>query len=79
MKIEIHLFASLYKYLPPGAVDKAFIMEVGQGALIKDILQQIGVPRGEVKLIFLNGIHARETDVLKDGDRLGFFPPIGGG
>jgi len=79
MKIEIHLFASLSKYLPTDALEKTFIMEIGQKTPIKDIINRIGIPRAEVKLIFLNGIHARDTDILKDGDRLGLFPPIGGG
>jgi sulfur-carrier protein len=79
MKIEIHLFASLTKYLPAGGVDKTVVMDVSPGTSIKDILNQIGIPRAEIKLIFLNGIHARDSDILKDGDRLGIFPPIGGG
>jgi sulfur-carrier protein len=79
MKIEIHLFASLSKYLPAGAEDRTFIMEVGHGTPIKDIVNQIKIPQADIKLIFVNGIHARETDTLKDGDRLGLFPPIGGG
>jgi molybdopterin converting factor small subunit len=79
MKIEIHLFASLSKYLPPGAVDKTFIMEIGQGATIQDVITRVGIPRADIKIIFLNGIHAGDADALKDGDRLGLFPPIGGG
>jgi sulfur-carrier protein len=79
MKIEIHLFASLSKYLPTGAVDRTFVLEVSQEVSIKDVLNQIGVPLAEVKLIFLNGIHAKDTNNLKEGDRLAFFPPIGGG
>jgi molybdopterin converting factor small subunit len=27
----------------------------------------------------LNGIHARGDEVLKDGDRVGAFPPVAGG
>jgi len=79
MKIEIHLFATLTKYLPPGVADNTFLMEVDQGTPIKDIINRIGIPQADVKIIFLNGVHARDIDKLKDGDRLGIFPPIGGG
>ena len=79
MKIEIHLFASLSKYLSAGYVDKSFIMEPRGAVTVKDILTQLGVPQDAVKLIFLNGIHAKDSDRIKDGDRLGLFPPIGGG
>ena len=79
MKIEIHLFASLSKYLPNWSADKTFLMTVGDGTCIKEVIEQMGIPRIAVKLIFLNGIHATDIDLLKDGDRLGLFPPIGGG
>ena len=31
------------------------------------------------KLVFINGRRATLNTILKDGDRLGVFPPIGGG
>ncbi|MCU0598139.1 MAG: MoaD/ThiS family protein [Desulfobacterales bacterium] len=79
MKIEIHLFASLAKYLPAGSLDKTVVMEISHGTSIMDVISRIEIPREDVKLIFLNGIHARDAETLKDGDRLGLFPPIGGG
>jgi sulfur-carrier protein len=79
LKIEIHLFASLSKFLPKGAVDKSFMLEINDGACVKDIVNQIGIPQNNVKLVFINGIHAKDTDRFNDGDRLGLFPPIGGG
>jgi sulfur-carrier protein len=79
MKIEIHLFASLSAYLPPGSVDKTYFMEIKDNSVIKDMIEQAGIPRDAVKLIFLNGKHASDAEVLRHGDRLGIFPPIGGG
>jgi sulfur-carrier protein len=79
LKIEIHLFASLSKYLPKGAADKSFMMELYDGDCVKDIIEKLGIPQSDVKLIFINGIHANDAARFKDGDRLGLFPPIGGG
>jgi molybdopterin converting factor small subunit len=79
LKIEIHLFASLSRYLPEVAVDKSFMLEIKEGANVQDIINRIGIPQDDIKLIFINGVHAKDTDGLKDGDRLGLFPPIGGG
>lgn len=79
MKIEIHLFASLSGYLPPGSVDKSYSMEIKKNSIIKDVIRQTGIPRDAIKLIFLNGRHADDTQTLAHGDRLGLFPPIGGG
>jgi len=79
LKIEIHLFASLSKYLPPDSVDKHFFLEIEQNRSIRDVIRQLAIPRSDIKLIFLNGRHSDDTDILQDGDRLGLFPPVGGG
>ena len=79
MKIELRLFASLARYLPDKSDGRSFIAEADEGTTVKDILERMGVPLGEVKLIFLNGIRSEMGSSLKDGDRLGVFPPVAGG
>jgi molybdopterin converting factor small subunit len=37
------------------------------------------VPVTAAKLIFLDGMHSNLDAELKDGNRLGVFPPVGGG
>lgn len=80
MKIQLNLFAFLTGYLP----DKksggfANLVEVEEGTTIKSLLEGLKVPPELPKIIFLNGVHAEETATLKDGDRLGVFPPLAGG
>ena len=80
MKIEVKLYASLGRYMPQAALEKSQgSLEVGEGTTIKALLENLKVPLETVKLIFLNGIHAKDNEVLKDGDRLGVFPPVAGG
>jgi len=80
MKIQVKLYASLGKYMPQAALEKGQgFLEVGEGTTIKALLENLNVPLETVKLIFLNGIHSKDTEVLKDGDRLGVFPPVAGG
>ena len=80
MKIELKLYASLGRYLPQAVLEKKQgYLEVGEGTTIKALLENLNVPLEAVKLIFCNGIHAKVEDVLKDGDRLGVFPPVAGG
>lgn len=79
MKIELHLYASLAKYLPPEAKCKTLIMDIDKNSTIRDIIEQMNIDEKSVKLIFLNGIHADVRNRLKDGDRIGIFPPVGGG
>lgn len=78
MRVELRLFASLRRYLPDNDGSNS-IMEVGEGTTIQGLLDRLDIPPDIPKLIFLNGTHARADTVLKDGDRVGVFPPIAGG
>ena len=79
MKVEINLYASLSHYAPDRSSGKSFVMEITEGAKISDLLAQLEVPKDAVKILFINGVHANGDTILKDGDRLGIFPPVAGG
>lgn len=79
MKIELRLYASLAAFMPEQTGGKSLTMEVSDGTTIRDLLQQLKVPKKQIKVIFLNGIHADDGDILKEGDRVGIFPAVAGG
>ena len=79
MKIELHLYASLAKYLPSDAVAKTCFVNTGDSVDVDGIIERMNIPAESVKLVFVNGIHADRQAPLKDGDRVGLFPPVGGG
>ena len=79
MKVELNLYASLKRYMPDGTHTRPFFMEEREGTTVRDILRQLKLPGDLVKIIFLNGLHAGEDAILKDGDRIGIFPPVAGG
>jgi len=79
MKIELRLYASLAAFMPEQTGGKALTMELSDGSTIQDLLQQLKVPKKQIKVIFLNGIHASDGDILKEGDRVGIFPAVAGG
>ena len=79
MKIEVNLYATLKKYMKNETGGKSSAIDVEDGTCVKDIIQKLKVPADSVKLIFINGVHAKFDTTLKDGDRLGLFPPVGGG
>jgi molybdopterin synthase sulfur carrier subunit len=80
VKIELKLYASLGRYMPQALLEKKEnYLEVREGTTIKALLEELKVPLETVKIIFLNGIHAKDSEVLKEGDRLGVFPPVAGG
>ena len=73
--IQIKLFASLSKHQPTEA-DR---FPIEPGARMADILEKTGAPIEEAKLIFINNRRGELSTVLNDGDRVGVFPPVGGG
>ena len=79
MKIEVNLYATLKRYLKNETGGKSSVIEVEDDACVKDIVQKLKIPADSVKLIFINGVHAKKDTPLKDEDRLGLFPPVGGG
>ena len=79
MIIKIRLFASLRKYLPDLGLGQTKEMQVEQGISIARLYEILEIPIEEIKLAFVNGIYCEPDCILKDGDEIGIFPPIGGG
>jgi hypothetical protein len=73
--IQLKLFASLSKFSPQNP--DRFIISPGE--TVSDALKRLGVPLDDVRLIFLDGVKGEMTSVLHGGERVGVFPPVGGG
>jgi len=43
------------------------------------LAEKIGLPAQEIKIIMLNGRHADLEQAVRDNDRVGYFPAVGGG
>ncbi len=74
MQIELKCYATLKEMEPESGK-----LRLAEGARVEDALQAVDMPTEKVKLIFVNGIHANLKKELKSGDRVGVFPPVGGG
>ncbi len=73
--ITIKLFATLKKYLPSSAEHYS----INTGVSVSQLLGELQIPTSQAKLIFINGKKGASNTVLNDGDRIGIFPPVGGG
>jgi molybdopterin synthase sulfur carrier subunit len=74
MKVTVKLFSSLQK--------DRFIIGSYNGAAVltvRDILASLKIPEEDVSIIFVNGRDRDVDAVVRDGDTLAFFPPVGGG
>ncbi|MBW1748063.1 MAG: MoaD/ThiS family protein [Deltaproteobacteria bacterium] len=76
MHVTLKLFATLSRFTP----DSRDRYPIAPGTTVKHLLEKLGVPEDDVRLIFINGIKGHlVASTLTDGDRLGIFPPVGGG
>lgn len=74
MDIEIKCFATLSRFTPAGGR-----MQIDDGTTVSGVMQSLGIAPDDVKIVFINGIHAAPETPLNPGDRLGLFPAVGGG
>jgi molybdopterin converting factor small subunit len=80
MRVEVRLFASLEHRAGPGHAGVPFAYELPSKASIVDLITALGLSRDEIHLTLLNGQAVGDLSrELVDGDRVGLFPPVGGG
>lgn len=79
MKIEVALYATLSKHLPPGAQNRKAVIEIKDGATVRDVMNQLGIPPELPNILLVNGRQVPDATVLKDGETLSIFPPLAGG
>ncbi|MFQ5881840.1 MAG: cupin domain-containing protein [Candidatus Methylomirabilales bacterium] len=81
MKIEIKLFASLRKLLPPDADGSAATIEIEDGLTVAGLLEHLKVPEELAQLVLVNGanIEGDYARTLQEGDTVSVFPPVAGG
>jgi molybdopterin converting factor small subunit len=80
MKVEVRLFATLRRYLPPGADATCTVLELPEGSRLGEVIDRLNIPSSLAQLVMVNGIH--ETDrsrVLQEGTVVSVFPPVAGG
>lgn len=79
MALKVFLAATLRKYVPgyDGAVGHD--LQIPPGSTVGDAARLLGIPEEDVKLIFVNGKGSKWDTLLQGDERLGLFPPVGGG
>ena len=79
VKIEIRFYHGLNKYLPPGDGEYTRRLDVPSGATAEWVLADLGVPKRETLVLFLNGQVIGGDHALEPGDVLTAMLPAGGG
>ena len=74
MKITVKLFATLRDFGP-----EIQEMSVPENSTIEKVVNSLNLPKEIPLLKIVNGVHADPQEMLKEGDVLALFPPVGGG
>ena len=72
--IEVRLFATLRE-----GRGKVQMLPAEDYACAGDIIRHLDIPVEEVAILLINGFHKKQQDLVKDGDVVALFPPVGGG
>lgn len=79
MEIEVRLFAMLRDYLPEGAEGFGFRKHLDGGMTAGQLIQELALPHDLPVIIVAQGIQVDKGYIIKDGDVVSLFPPLGGG
>ncbi|VBB09615.1 thiamines/molybdopterin converting factor subunit 1 [Lucifera butyrica] len=79
MRVEVRLYATLRRYAPAESAAGVFSTDLPAGRTVADLLAAIHVAAAEVHMLMVNGVNTTVEHILRDGDRVGLFPPVGGG
>ncbi len=73
--IDLRLFATLEQRAPANAER----YPITAGMTVAQLIEELPITEDEAKLIFIDGVRAGKEARLQGGERIGIFPPVGGG
>ena len=79
MRVEVRLFATLERYLPPGSHRGVGVVDVPDRSTAADVARLLGIPARLEHVLLVNGQPATADQILADGDALDLYPPLSGG
>ena len=75
-RVKLNLYAGLRAHIGgKPSVD----LEIAPGQTVGELLDRLGVPHEQTRILFVNGRAASLSDKLTGGEQIGVFPAIGGG
>jgi len=58
---------------------KKDVQEYPSGTKVVDVIEHLQLSRDVLGILLINGVHAEEQEILKDGDTLSILPMLDGG
>ena len=81
ISVTVKIHHGFKKFLPAGMkTGDPFDISVEDNTAVGDLLRdKIKLPSDMPKMILINGLHSKEKQTLKDGDKVSLFMPMAGG
>lgn len=81
ISVTIKIHHGFKKLLPAGMkTGDPFDVSVEDNTAVGDLLRdKIKLPSDMPKMILINGLHSKEKQTLKNGDKVSLFMPMAGG
>jgi molybdopterin converting factor small subunit len=77
--IQLKLYGNLRRLSPGGQAGAPMEIQLPEGTNLGGLVEHLQIPAEETKVAFVNGLVQDWTYELKAGDKVGVFPPVGGG
>jgi molybdopterin converting factor small subunit len=75
-RVKLNLYATFRAHI---AGKPSVELEIEPGVTVGEVLDRVGVPRHEARILLVNSRAAALTDKLSGGEQIAVFPAIGGG
>jgi molybdopterin converting factor small subunit len=79
MPIKVFLSSTLRRSVSGYDPVKGFDLTESREITVKDLCKKINVPVNNVKIVIIDGKIESTDYILKGNERVGLFPPLGGG
>ena len=79
MSVKVFLSSTLRQYIPGYDPSEGAEFALGRKTTVSELCGLMNIARDKIKIVMVNGRNASFDDELRGDERVGLFPPIGGG
>jgi len=79
MPVTVHLSTALRDHVPDYQPSQGLTMDLNEVRSLLDLARNLNLPVEDIKITMLNGRRVDLNSPVSDGDRVAFFPAVGGG
>lgn len=79
MPLHIFLSSSLRKFVPGYDPEKGIELSLEREARVSEVCETLHIPTKYIKIVMIDGRGKTLDHQLSGNERVGLFPPVGGG